>query len=299
MKVTHLRHVGLLSPQAEEQARFYNEVWGLHLVAEENGVYYLRAQIDEPYVLALYPATRRGIHHLAFGLADKAVVDEAAREVTRKGVKLVQEPGELSGPGGGYGFRLIDVDGRCLEFSAEVALPGQMDWQAIAKPNKISHVVLNTSDMRAATRFYTETLGFRISDWSEDMMTFLRCNTDHHSIAFNRAPHNSLNHVAYEVAAVDDVMRGMANLGKSGNKPIWGPGRHGPGNNVFCYFQDSAGYVAEYTCYLDQINDEISHQPQIWKRVPELIDRWGTSGPPSLEARTAMAGVPDPGIASY
>jgi len=53
---------------------------------------------------------------------------------------------------------------------------------------KIGHVVLNVSDLEAATRFYTGLLGLRVSDrYNESMvpggMVFLRCNTDHHGVA--------------------------------------------------------------------------------------------------------------------
>ena len=53
---------------------------------------------------------------------------------------------------------------------------------------KIGHVVLNVSDLAAAERFYTEVLGFEVSDrYPETMvpggMLFLRCNTDHHGVA--------------------------------------------------------------------------------------------------------------------
>lgn len=296
MKITHLRHIALITPKAAELARFYEESWGLHKVAEEEGVVYLRAGISEPYMVAIYPGEQRAIHHLAFGLADPIAVDEAAQELAEKGVRILEQPGPRKGPGGGYGFRIIDPDNRCLEFSADVAPAGSPDWEARVIPNKISHVVLNSSNLERATQFFTETLGFRISDWSEDQMVFLRCNTDHHSISFNRAPHNSLNHIAYEVPSIDDLMRGIGHLKKQGTPVMWGPGRHGPGNNVFCYFQDAAGFVVEYTTDIQKIEDEEAHQPQVWKRVPELMDRWGTSGPPSPEARAAMAGESDPGV---
>ncbi len=295
-RITHLRHIALITPKAEELARFCTESWGLGQVAQENGVTYLRAGISEPYMVALYPGERNAIHHLAFGLPDRAAVDEAAQALSEKGVRILQQPGTVVGPGGGYGFRLVDPDGRCLELSSDIAQVGPADWNAPVIPNKISHVVLNTSDIERATEFYTKMLDFRISDWSEDQMVFLRCNTDHHSISFNRAPHNSLNHIAYELPDIDAVMRGIGNLKKHGTSVMWGPGRHGPGNNVFCYFQDAAGFVVEYTSEVQKIEDETAHQMQVWQRIPELMDRWGTSGPPSPEARAAMAGIPDPGL---
>ena len=52
---------------------------------------------------------------------------------------------------------------------------------------KIGHVVLNCRDLERSIRFYTEVLGFQVSDvYPQDMvpggMAFLRCNTDHHGI---------------------------------------------------------------------------------------------------------------------
>ncbi len=295
-KILHLRHIALRSPDPESQAAFYQTKWGLRQVAEQNGNYFLRGLGRENYILALVAGQQPGIVRLAFALADRTAVDAAALDLEARGVRIYRAPFELDTPGGGYGFQLVDPEGRCLELSCDVAPAADgEEWTAPVRPNKISHCVLNTADFEGITDFYTQVLGFRISDWSEQQMVFLRCNTDHHSIAFNRASYAALNHVAYELPAIDDVMRGIGNLKRQGVDPLWGPGRHGPGANVFCYFQDSAGYVCEYTAEIMTI-DEPTHQPQVWERVPEKMDRWGISGPPTPQARTAMAGEPDPGL---
>jgi hypothetical protein len=104
-----------------------------------------------------------------------------------------------------------------------------------------------------------------------------------------------VNHVAYLVPGVDEVMRGLSNLRKHGLEPAWGPGRHGPGNNIFCYFKDPFGYVAEYTSDIDYITDEAKHEAKVWPRSPESMDRWGVSAPPSAELREVMLGEPDKG----
>src|SRR3989337_2507192 len=53
---------------------------------------------------------------------------------------------------------------------------------------KIGHAVINVTDLEASKRFYTDVLGFRISDVYEGNkmpggMVFLRCNADHHCLA--------------------------------------------------------------------------------------------------------------------
>jgi catechol 2,3-dioxygenase-like lactoylglutathione lyase family enzyme len=267
----------------------------LDQIDEEIDAVYFRGASPEHHLLSLHAAKRCGLHHIAFGVSNEEDVGRTARELQSRGIRLVSEPQPLGEPGGGYGFRFFDLEGRCIELSAGV-IQHQCGWQAKpVQPHSICHVVLNTTRMDDTIGFYTNILGFRISDWSENQMVFLRCNSKHHAIALNRAPHASLNHIAYLVSNVDEVMRGMVNMRKHGFEPGWGPGRHGPGNNIFCYFKEPLEYVVEYTSDIDYIQDEASHQPKVWPRTPELIDRWGTAGPPGADIRHAMEGEPDPG----
>jgi catechol 2,3-dioxygenase-like lactoylglutathione lyase family enzyme len=159
----------------------------------------------------------------------------------------------------------------------------------------VCHLVLNTPDIDRIAKFYTGVLGFRISDWSGQQMVFLRTDSKHHNISFNVAPHASVNHVAYLVSGIDQIMMGITNLRKHGFDPVWGPGRHGPGNNIFCYYEDPIGYVTEYTSDIDYITDDAAHQPKVWPRAPESMDRWGVAAPPTPELRAAMMGEPDHG----
>lgn len=298
MEITDIRHVGFFSPEPEAHRTFYQEVWGLELAAEEEGVSYLRGASGEHHLLSIHPGKGAGLHHVAFGMKDRSAIDIAADELAAEGVSPIEGPHELAEAGGGYGFRFLDPEGRCIELSADVQQHSNGWTPKRVEPLRLCHVVLNSAKFEETVRFYTEILGFRVSDWSEDQMAFLRCNPKHHVVSFNRSSHPSLNHVAYLVANVDEVMRGISNLRRHGREPDWGPGRHGPGNNIFCYFKDPLGYVAEYTSDIDRIEDEASHEPRVWKRVPEFIDRWGTAGPPSADIRRAMAGDPDPGWAS-
>jgi catechol 2,3-dioxygenase len=114
----------------------------------------------------------------------------------------------------------------------------------------------------------------------------------HHSVAIFRNNGPSLNHVAYELPNIDGLMRGTAGW-KSGFDIEWGVGRHGPGANVFSYFIEPDGFVAEYTTELEQI-DEATHVPQgpdYWRKVMPGPDRWGVSGPPSNRMKAAMSGA--------
>lgn len=288
-----LRHVALRTTEFDASVGFYADPWGLEVVETADGAAYLRGSGPEHHVLELHRADRNGIDHIAFAVADPGGVDAAAEAAARQGVPIVREPAASDRPGGGYTTQFADPEGRVIEISAEVTAVGERN-EAAPRPRKLAHVVLNTVDIDAACRFYTNVLGLRVSDWSEHQMVFLRCNADHHCIAFNEGEWASVNHVAYEVPGLDEFMRRVGYLHRAGITPGWGLGRHGPGNNAFAYFVDPAGLVPEVTAEVAQI-DEATWTPRVWPRVPELSDLWGTAGPPPPEMRAHMAGTPDPG----
>jgi catechol 2,3-dioxygenase-like lactoylglutathione lyase family enzyme len=292
-RVSRLRGIALAAPKATEAAGFYVDSWGLREVARQPGAVYLRASGPEHHVLSLHESDRKGIAHLHFAAQDIEGLKALHEHAKSVGARIVAPLGALDTPGGGMGFELAGPENRRLRISAAVELyPDAED--APDKPRKITHVVLNAAQLEKSLKFYEDVLGFKVSDWSENQMVFIRCNTDHHSISFNRADFASVNHIAFEMPNIDAEMRGIGRL-KSANCPVrWGVGRHGPGNNVFAYFVDPNGFVIEYTTEVQTVDDS-THEPQIWKRVPHLMDRWGTAGPPSPEIRAAMAGVPDPG----
>ncbi len=295
MEIRHIRHIGLFTTSLEDHARFYSDVWGLERVGATADAVFLRGSSSEQFILGLHKSDRRGLHHIAYAMAGDDAVRRAAGSLKEAGVRLVEEPHELNEPGGGYGLRFVDPEGRCIELSSGVAAQTNGWHSKAVEPHSICHIVVNTPDIERISNFYTNVLGFRISDWSGQQMAFLRTDSKHHNISFNAAPHASVNHIAYLVSGIDEVMKGIANLRKHGIEPAWGPGRHGPGNNIFCYFKDPFGYVAEYTSDIDYIKDESRHQPKVWPRSPESMDRWGVSAPPSADLRQAMTGEPDKG----
>jgi catechol 2,3-dioxygenase-like lactoylglutathione lyase family enzyme len=147
--------------------------------------------------------------------------------------------------------------------------------------------VLNTTDVEACERFAVEKLGFKVSDRTAHMR-FLRCNRKHHAVAYAKSELASLNHIAFELPSLDAVMRGIARLREAGYESVWGPGRHGPGNNVFGYFIAPFGGVIEYTAEVSEVGEDYRvGAPEDWKWPPGRIDHWGMSKKDT--ARTSAA----------
>ena len=292
-RIRALRSVTLATPVLDDAVRFYTDVWGLQSVATDETGAWLRGSGPQHHVLGLRRGATPGLVQISFAVASRADVDRSAQAVVSMGLPLLDEPAPSKEPGGGYALRLADPEGRVLELVAETeaVVPRPADRPV---PVGVTHIVVNTVDIDAAVDFYATVLGLRLSDWSEHQMAFLRCNSDHHCIAFNQAPWASVNHVAYELASVDLLMRALGRARQHQTVPEWGPGRHGPGNNVFSYFVDPSGMVCELTADVQQINDD-TWLPRVWPRTPELSDLWGTAGPPSERVRAHMAGSADLG----
>src|SRR4029077_5347120 len=120
-------------------------------------------------------------------------------------------------------------------------------------------------------------LGFRVSDRTRGW-GLVRVNYSHHREDFARACFSSLNHGAFEMRDIDAVMRGIGRLRDHGLSPAWGPGRHGPGANVFAYFVAPFGAVVEFSTAVDKVpHDHRAGSPQDWTWPPGRIDRWGVS----------------------
>lgn len=291
-KVTGVRSIELGVRDLQQSADFYTKVWALEEVAADGDGIHLRATGSEHHVLTIRERAKPALLGVNFAAQDRASVDALCAKAKSYGIKVLSEPAPLPGAaGGGYGFRFETPEGLPMSISAE----GVQHPNAVldrSRPSKISHVVLNSGNTGEQMNFFVDVLGFKHSD-STRMMDFLRCCSDHHSIALFRANGPSLNHVAYEVPNIDGLMRGTGRLKQSGFDIEWGVGRHGPGSNVFSYFIEPDGFVAEYTTELDQI-DEATHVPQdaaYWEKVmPPLGDRWGIAGQPSNRMRFAMAG---------
>jgi predicted enzyme related to lactoylglutathione lyase len=240
-------------------------------------------------VLALHDQPALGVVALEFGAADAATVHALHDKAVARGLDVRRAPAPITTPGGGFGFVMADHEGRVIRISTQVEQFAPLS--DVNKPNKVSHIVLNSPDIERAFQFYAEMFGFVVSDRSEDQMVFIRCDNAHHNIAFNRNPYPSLNHVSFEMETFDAVMRGVGRLQNAGSPMKWGTGCHSVGNIMFSYFIDPNGFTIEYNFYVKPFDPE-THEPQTHIRTRENMDAWGTAGLPSAEIRAAMAGPP-------
>jgi catechol 2,3-dioxygenase-like lactoylglutathione lyase family enzyme len=290
--VTGVRSIELGVRDLHQSAEFYTKVWALEEVSAAGDTMHFRATGGEHHVLTIRERPQASLLGVHFAAADRHAVDQLCAKAKGYGVAAANDPAPLdASAGGGYGFRFETPDGLPMTISSDSAQHPDVVVDR-SRPTKISHVVLNSARTDDQVPFFIDVLGFKLSD-STHMMEFLRCSADHHSIAIFRNNGPSLNHVAYELPNIDGLMRGAGRLKRSGFDVEWGVGRHGPGSNVFSYFIEPNGFVAEYTTELDQLDDatHVPQDPSYWQKIMPNPDRWGLAGPPSNRMRAAMSGA--------
>jgi catechol 2,3-dioxygenase-like lactoylglutathione lyase family enzyme len=290
-RVTEIRCVGYGVTDFDVERSFYVEKWGLEEVATEPEQVWLRARgDDEPAVVRLRRSDANHLDFIAFAADSRAGVDSLHAKVIAAQCRIIHPPRALTSPGGGYGFRFFSPDGLPFEISSDVARGPSRKverWEGI--PVRISHIVLHSPDVAGMAKFFTDVLGFRVSDWLGDFMCFLRCNAAHHRVAILPGP-PCLNHVAYDMCGVDGMLRGIGRLKQVDVSIRWGPGRHTAGDNAFSYFVTPGGFAVEYTADLEDVDFE-HHEAKVYTPAPRVMDQWGigVGGP-----QTMPHAAPDP-----
>jgi 2,3-dihydroxy-p-cumate/2,3-dihydroxybenzoate 3,4-dioxygenase len=256
-----LRSVELAIPDVAAASAFLEGVWGVLPAGSSGATRFWRGTGDHPYILSLTQASAPAVTAITFSGED---ID-----------RLGKPDRTFDVPGGGRGFEITGPEAQRYRFIAETSRPvSRADRD---RPVQLTHAVLNSADVEACERFAVEKLGFKVSDRTAHMR-FVRCNRKHHALAYAKSDAASLNHIAFEMRDVDAVMRGIGRLRDAGYECVWGPGRHGPGNNVFGYFVAPWGGIVEYTAEVSEVGDDYRvGGPEDWKWPPGRIDHWGVS----------------------
>ena len=158
-------------------------------------------------------------------------------------------------------------------------------------PIKLGHLAFVVDDPKKYVEFYTRVLGFRVSDWIQDWFAFMRCGPDHHTINFVRGKSIKMHHIAFELKDWAHVQNACDFLGSRNIPLIWGPGRHGPGHNIYTYHRNPDDQITELFTELDKMLDEKlgyfdprpwhrdrPQKPKVWEGARDI---WGL--PPSPE----------------
>jgi catechol 2,3-dioxygenase-like lactoylglutathione lyase family enzyme len=273
------------TPDIERQIVYFTEIAGLALAERHNGRAYLATKHGDLVVQLESGAHSRCIR-LGFQVAPDTEISDIRKGIEAEGLSCQSQ--NDSAPGIPQMLSFPDPKGTvCEVFAAQTPISEPRPVAGIG-PIKLGHLAFVVSEPKEFAEFYSRVLGFRVSDWIQDWFVFMRCGPDHHTINFVRGKRTQMHHVAFELKDWPQVQSACDFLGGKNIPIIWGPGRHGPGHNVFTYHRNPDDQIIEMFTELDKMLDEKLgyFEPRPWHRDhPQVPKVWGAPpndiwGPP-------------------
>jgi catechol 2,3-dioxygenase-like lactoylglutathione lyase family enzyme len=290
VRITNLESVTYGVADLPESERFWSQ-FGLERDMHEDRVSFsaqdgstvaLRA-LDDP---ALPPPIEEGstIREVTFGVADADALAAVAAELARDR-DVAEDPDGTIHAVDPLGFPVAFRVARRRPVTApelRFNIPGRPDrlntrgqFFRSARPLELTHTVYMIDEPQLIVPFYTERLGFVVSDSYPGRGYFMRGGASHHHhnlFLLNVGGRRGFHHVAFELGSIHELFGGGLNMTRLGWRTALGPGRHPISSCYFWYFHCPSGGAAEY----DFDSDIVDHDwvPGTFEQTPANFAEW-------------------------
>lgn len=271
-----LKRIHLQSPQPQALAKFYASAYGMDCQSV-NDVWHCTKMGREVFVSK---GDVGKLHYALFGIRDVVQWQAFSQKTLALPKVNLKAFDELSTSALGF----LDPDGNCVVFELEVTPDShpQVLQTLQATPHlpaaASQHFALRTTRIDEMKNFYTDSLGFVLSDKVQDdagqlKACFVRGNEMHHTVALFGAPVNCFDHQSFETPTWNDLKDWADHMGRLRIEIVWGVGRHGPGNDAFFMVRDPDGNLAEISSEIEICTDQ--RPVGQWKHEERTLNLWG------------------------
>jgi 2,3-dihydroxybiphenyl 1,2-dioxygenase len=213
MQLQALGYVGIRTKQLEQWATYGTRFLGMQLVDQSRGSLALRMD-DRKQRVIINADDGEGLGFYGWEVADAAALDALAAHLEKCGVRLARGSRALADERrvkdlivfrDPIGNRLEAFHG--AQIATEPFKPGRSISGFRTGPLGMGHAVLTTERLDEVLPFYTDILGFRLSDYilRPFKAYFFHVNPRHHSLAFIDTGKNGVHHLMVELCYLDDV----------------------------------------------------------------------------------------------
>ncbi len=288
MPVTQLGYVGINTKDTEAWDDILTNVIGFEKrEGQENDPCEYYRMDDNHHRVALYPSDQENFRYVGWSVGSHQALEVLQQDLNKAGVPIVEgSRAECFERRVGSFIRFKDPEGNaveayvCPEMDHIPINYGRNITGLVAGSLGLGHVGFHCKNYQECVDFYTQFLGFRISDyivWADAHATFLRCNPRHHSLALINESlgmqGGSINHILFQAKSLTDV--GTAyDLVAARNLPlIMTLGQHSNDQFTSFYFVSPSGFGIEYGWGGLTVDDEKSWEirefssTQIWGHV--------------------------------
>jgi catechol 2,3-dioxygenase-like lactoylglutathione lyase family enzyme len=213
-----------------------------------------------------------------------AAVDEAIARLRREGLAILSERPSL--PCIERAVTFATREGHVIE--VHTPMPADQPRRYAGPgihPRRIDHCNLTCSDPQQVYGELNRTIGLKLTERTGgcELMWLRAGDGRHHTVGLAKG-RTGLHHLCWEFAQFTDFMRLGDVLDAHDRLLVWGPGRHGAGDNLFAYYVDPAGFLIECSAEMEVIDDANGFEPRVTDIPPDLsnpkvVNRWGALPP--------------------
>jgi catechol 2,3-dioxygenase len=263
----YLHHLAFESSQPKRLAEFYADAMDMDLLEVSDREWRCEGPARRMIVL---PGEDKKLAFAGLACRNADGLDALRARAESEGLDLLPSPSPYF-EDGAFGVR--DPDGRLICFG--LARPYRNNRKALQGP--IQHLTLASQDVEAFRDFYYGKLGFEITDrvLHDDgslATCFTTSNHEHHTIACFRSSRTGVDHHSYEAGEWEYIRDWCDRFAERRIRLMWGPGRHGPGNNLFVFIEDPDGNWIEVSAELEVIYDR---PVKDWPQAERTLNLWG------------------------
>lgn len=236
--IQELSYVGFASPRADDWRSYGPNLLGAMLKDDGPDGAVRLAVDDVNYRIAFHPSDKDEFRYAGWGLANESDLHTYAEDLRSKGVKIE------------WGSQELCAERQVAElawFEDPWGLRHELSWGKTATPlsfrpgrnmrggfvtgdQGLGHAVFQVPNLQEANEFYSDVLGFRLSDRIINEyfnVRFYHVNGRHHSLALAEYPgHVGFNHLMLEYESMDDLGRAIDLLNRNGAEVMQTLGRH-------------------------------------------------------------------------
>jgi catechol 2,3-dioxygenase len=263
-----LHHLSFSTDQRDPMVAFYRDQMGMTDIERIGEDVIMRAK---GRIMHFVKGPKNKLNYASYAAPDQAAYLELRQKHEAAGLELSPSPSPIFGE---EAYAVTDPDGNQMVFG--MYSDGHNSIDAMA--GRMQHVVVASTNVQPLIDFYSEKIGFVISDIvrkDDGTITscFMRSDNEHHSFAVFLGDTNKLDHNCYESDSWNDIRDWADHFSDSEITIFWGPGRHGPGNNLFIMTRDPDGNPVEISAEIEKVPED--RETGNWQHTERTLNYWG------------------------
>ncbi|AJY52387.1 VOC family protein [Halomonas sp. KO116] len=276
---TRVSHIGFRVPDIEATTVFYQRVLGM-AVHENSLEGVVRLGWGSGHHVIELTSGKYALTHFGFETQDSESINalQSRLEDANVVVRALDAAYMDAAVGDPQGIEFEDPDGNRVHFHTAMDHLGEHQADIGRRPIRFQHTTVGSDDVKRMVEFYANIVGFSLSDQlSNGNFAWLRSDRDHHTLAVvDIGMRGQLDHYSFDLSEWEDFKQWCDRLTDLNVEVTWGPGRHGPGNNLFVFFDDPAGTHIELSAEMEKFHDDlVTYVPRLWEPTPRSVNLWG------------------------